>query len=225
MGRGEVCSYCWQVDRSIQRKIEHQGVVPVRNLVSRIFFHCQDSSLLTLLLRYPEQVNDFIPWAARNGSFLRKWVRFLLFTLPVSFSRLNPALSSLGSSGWVAPEAPEVRHKAAFSYFSEGPGFCFWLCWWLTETARSCLSCLSQRLETWNVSRIVTLPCVENSSIDYFPGGRCIHEAGADTGITHIHPERSGDQHKLCINLIMCRTCSWALSCCWRYTGQNTLHG
>ena len=149
------------------------------------------------LFMCPGHFNDFILQAARNCGFLREWVGFLLFTLPVFFCRPNLALSDLGSAGGVAWQTHEVRHKLTpFLHLYEGPGFCFLLCLWLTEMTRSRLSCLSQRLETWNFSRTVTLPYVENSSIDYFPGWRCMHKAGADTGIIHINPRQSGDQHK-----------------------------
>ena len=69
--------------------------------------------------------------------------------------------------------------------------------------SRSSLSCLSWILETRNFPRTVTLPYVENSSMDYSLWMKIAAQSGPDTGVIHTNP-CEGDTSIHCVLIQLC---------------------
>lgn len=165
---------CWQADRRLHMKTWALG-----SSSSVKFGFWNPLSLLGLCSAH----SSLLPWALQ-WFYLMSCQKLLLsggisttlnFVLPASFSRTDPVrpiLFRVCRVPCLTSSCLKVS-RAGFSYFCEGPGFCFLLCLRLTEMARSCLSCLSQRLETWNSSKTVTLPYVENLSITFLDEDAC----------------------------------------------------
>lgn len=186
MGRGNVSFEWWQVDRRIQAPCGIWLLEPsfiARIPVCSLFSSCTTGTSVI-----------FILWAATSCSYLGEWAQSY-FTSSASFCRTNPALSFFGTAECIA-----CGQQGWCLMVLGRVWILFSVVLMVTEMARSRLSCLSQRLETWKFSRTVSLPYVENSSIDYFPGWSCMLKADASTRLTHINPSRR-DQHKLCVNV------------------------